>query len=282
MTFLNFGEILFDVFKDYRKLGGAPLNVAAHLSLLGGKGAIISALGRDEMGCEALAMIKSFGLDTSNIKLSSYETGRADITLNGKNADYTFNSPCAWDDITLSTTLPKAVDVIYFGTLAQRSETSKNTLKTILDTLSSKHVFFDVNLRKEFYSIDILRYGISKATILKMNNEEWPIIKKALGIEKVEELFSSVEMVLITKGKEGTDLYTKGCIYHQDCSSVKVVDTVGAGDSLSAGFLYTLIETGDAKRALKVGSHLADYVVSHEGAIPEYDEKLKRTLKQYL
>lgn len=284
MTFLNFGEILFDVFKDYRKLGGAPLNVAAHLSKLGGKGYIISAIGNDEMGIEALSAIQSFGLDPSYIKHSKYETGRADIILKGKNADYTFTSPCAWDDITVERPLPKEVDAIYFGTLAQRSNTSKSTLDDVLATVKAKHMFFDVNIRKNFYTDEILKQGIERSTILKLNDEECPIILKALDFDSIDTLLkkTNLQMVLMTKGKEGTELHTLGKIFNQGCIDVKVVDTVGAGDSLSAGFLYTLISTGDIEKALKIGSLLADYVVSQEGAIPQYDEKLKENLKRIL
>ncbi len=287
MTFLSFGEILFDVFPTQKKLGGAPLNVSAHLTKLGAKGAIISALGKDDMGKEALSAIQRLNIDTSFIRESEYETGRADITLIGKSADYTFNSPCAWDDIKVEKQLPNEVDLIYFGTLAQRSAISKETLKYVLENVKAKEIFFDVNIRKNFYTPEILKEGISKATILKMNDEECPIIGKALSIAEdiegvVNDLFktSTLKMILITKGKEGTALYTRNKCYTQGCKDVKVIDTVGAGDSLSSGFLHTFLTTNDEVKALKVGATLADFVVTQPGAIPEYTDELIKEIKE--
>ena len=123
------------------------------------------------------------------------------------------------------------------------------------------------------------------ATILKLNDEEEDIVLDALGIEErgykgIEEIYKkySLDLVLLTKGKEGTMCY-KDKWYRVPCSPVPVVDTVGAGDSLSAGFLASYIKTGDLLKSLLVGSHLADYVVTQSGAIPEYDEALSLYLK---
>ena len=284
MDFLSFGEILFDVFPDKATLGGAPLNVAGHMSKLGLKGEILSAVGKDELGDRAIEEITGLGLSTECISRLDYETGKAMITLNGKNADYEFNNPAAWDMIPLSN-LPEKVSLIYFGTLAQRNQVSRNTLKEVLSTVSSRHRFFDVNIRKHFYSDDIIREGVEAATILKLNDEEEDIVLDALGIEErgykgIEEIYKkySLDLVLLTKGKEGTMCY-KDKWYRVPCSPVPVVDTVGAGDSLSAGFLASYIKTGDLLKSLLVGSHVADYVVTQRGAIPEYDEALSLYLK---
>ncbi len=286
MNFLSFGEILYDVFPDKKTLGGAPLNVSAHLAKLGAEGAIVSAIGNDELGEKAIKSIQELNLDTSYIYRSSYATGRADITLVNKSADYTFNSPCAWDDINLTKALPKEVDLLYFGSLAQRSETSQTTLKYVLTNTKAKVVFYDVNIRKHYYTDKILKESILCSTILKMNDEECAIIAKAFNfkddeVELVASLFKATKLthILITKGSKGTTLYSRTEVLNQPCSKVKVIDTVGAGDSLSAGFLYTYLTTNDVKKALRVGSHLADFVVAHAGAIPQYTEELKQQIK---
>lgn len=283
MDFISFGEILFDVFPDKATLGGAPLNVAGHLTKLGLNGAILSAVGNDELGKRALNEIEALGLSTDMIATLDYETGKAIITLNGKNAEYEFNDPCAWDNIPLQA-LPENVALIYYGTLAQRGN-SKNTLKELLNSVQSQHRFFDVNIRKHFYSDEIIKEGVENATILKLNDEEVDIVLDALKIEMrgyrgLEELFKeyNLDLILLTKGKEGTMCY-KNKWYRVPCAPVEVVDTVGAGDSLSAGFLASYIKTGDLEKSLLFGSHIADYVVTKRGAIPEYDDNLVQYLK---
>ena len=283
MDFISFGEILFDVFPDKATLGGAPLNVAGHLTKLGLNGAILSAVGNDELGKRALNEIEALGLSTDMIATLDYETGKAIITLNGKNAEYEFNDPCAWDNIPLQA-LAQNVTLIYYGTLAQRGN-SKNTLKELLNSVQSQHRFFDVNIRKHFYSDEIIKEGVENATILKLNDEEVDIVLDALKIEMrgyrgLEELFKeyNLDLILLTKGKEGTMCY-KNKWYRVPCAPVEVVDTVGAGDSLSAGFLASYIKTGDLEKSLLFGSHIADYVVTKRGAIPEYDDNLVQYLK---
>lgn len=283
MDFISFGEILFDVFPDKATLGGAPLNVAGHLTKLGLNGYILSAVGDDELGKRAISEINNLGLNTEKISTLNYETGKAIITLNGKNAEYEFNMPCAWDNIPLLP-LPEHVSLIYYGTLAQRGN-SKQTLKELLNKVSSDHRFFDVNIRKHFYSDEIIKEGVENATILKLNDEEVDIVLDALklkmrGYRGLEELAKSynLDLVLLTKGKEGTMCY-KDKWYRVPCAEVEVVDTVGAGDSLSAGFLASYIKTGDLEKSLIIGSHIADYVVTKRGAIPEYDGELLSYLK---
>ena len=283
MDFISFGEILFDVFPDKATLGGAPLNVAGHLTKLGLNGAILSAVGNDELGKRALNEIEALGLSTDMIATLDYETGKAIITLNGKNAEYEFNDPGAWDNIPLQA-LPENVTLIYYGTLAQRGN-SKNTLKELLNSVQSQHRFFDVNIRKHFYSDEIIKEGVENATILKLNDEEVDIVLDALKIEMrgyrgLEELFKeyNLDLILLTKGKEGTMCF-KNKWYRVPCAPVEVVDTVGAGDSLSAGFLASYIKTGDLEKSLLFGSHIADYVVTKRGAIPEYDDNLVQYLK---
>ena len=286
MDFIAFGEILFDCFESKRTLGGAPLNVSAHLTKLGLNGMIISAVGDDQLGNDALKEIRALGLSTDGISIiSGAETGRADITLNGKNADYTFNYPSAWDNIPVPKDIESHTRLLYFGTLAQRNDVSRSSLREILSRTSAEHVFFDVNIRKSFYSKGIIIEGLEKATILKMNDEEVPIILKEAECRSIKELgkLYSIPAIMVTEGKNGTTVFLDDdTVIHQDAASVEVVDTVGAGDSLSAGFLASLLKGKDIKEALRIGSLIADFVVTKQGAIPEYDDELQKKLADYL
>lgn len=280
--FIIFGEILFDCFPDRATLGGAPLNVAGHMTRLGLKGKVVSAVGADELGRRAIKEIENIGLDTSDIAvLADAETGRADVTLHGKNAEYTFNDPAAWDMIPCPEDLDREAEVVYFGSLAQRSFKSRETLRQILSRVKARHIFYDVNIRKEFYTEEIIREGLKNCTILKMNDEEVPLITALAGCEDITDLMKSysLSIVLLTEGKKGTTAITAdGERYHADITDVPVVDTVGAGDSLSAGFLASLVKSGDIGKSVRAGSALADFVVSQRGALPEYDEAIKERL----
>ena len=125
MKFICFGEILFDIFKDSARIGGAPLNVAAHFQKLGATGTIVSAVGDDELGRSALDTVKKFGIGSEHIHISEFPTGKAEVFLVDGIADYAFNEPCAWDDIKISDELKGPFDVLCYGTLAQRSEQNR-------------------------------------------------------------------------------------------------------------------------------------------------------------
>ncbi|MFA7119474.1 MAG: carbohydrate kinase [Sphaerochaetaceae bacterium] len=290
MKFLSFGEILWDVFSNKRTLGGAPLNVAGHMARLGSQAAIISCVGKDELGDLTLEAIRNLKVDDTFIRQDGiWGTGVALIQLKDGIPTYEFNDPCAWDAIMLTEDQKQQLrslkpEVFCFGTLAQRSSESRNTLDWLLDNLQFKTVFFDVNLRKAFFDKECIARGLAACSILKMNDEELPIIARTVGIDAslaeegivraLQDAYA-VRTVLITKGKKGVSCYDGNRRYDQKPQDVKVVDTVGAGDSFSAAFLRSLFATGDIAVALKMGSDLADYVVSHAGAIPEYDETLK-------
>lgn len=288
MKLYSFGEILFDKFEDTYTLGGAPLNVAAHFRQLGGESAIIGAVGNDELGREAFRIIEKLGLDASFISiLDKTPTGIASITMKGKDADYEFNYPSAWDRIELYEEDMERIgddSIIYFGTLALRSTTSFLTLERLLGECAPKEVFVDINIRKDFYSSELIGFCLDKATILKINEDEIDIVGAVAGLDvpSGDELFSwlrentAIETLLLTRGKHGSDCYTtESPMIHKDCSKVKVVDTVGAGDSLSAAYLFfRYVKELSNEEALEKAIAVADYVVSSKGAIPLYNPEM--------
>lgn len=282
--FLAFGEVLFDVFPSYTRLGGAPLNVTCHASRLGLDARLVSALGDDSLGKQALAQMKALGLDTTCVAvLSGRPTGRADITLIGKDADYTFNTDCAWDFIPVPQELAESVDCLYFGSLCQRSEVSRTNLRKTVESVSCPFVFYDVNVRKDCLNDDILSWSLSRADTLKVNEEELPLILSMTGCESAQALMRhySLSMILLTEGSKGASIICEnGSVVSRKAGKCAVVDTVGAGDSLSAGFIASWLQTHDPVKALNTGLILADYVVSHKGAIPDYDDDLRRRLEQ--
>ena len=146
----------------------------------------------------------------------------------------------------------------------------------LLETVDADMVFYDVNIRKDFYSRDILGWSLSRADVLKVNGDELPLICSTLETDE-ESLMKEygLEMMIVTQGAQGSTLYLPdGTRHHQTPSPCNVVDSVGAGDSLCAGFIATMLRTGDPVRALEVGTMIADYVITRRGATPGYDEGL--------
>lgn len=287
MNLITFGEVLFDVFNDYERIGGAPLNVSAHFSKLGGTSKIISSIGNDERGKKIINFTENYKIDKTFLNTQKQPTGIATINLKDGIPSYEFNANCSWDNIYISNKQIEKLknskcDVFYFGTLAQRSDISKTTLSTIKQYIKPKEVFFDVNFRKKYFSKQSLIEGFYYCTILKINDDEVKIIKDLFNwtnLNEIELLYKlsedySINTILVTKGEKGIIGYHKKEIFHQKAQEVEVVDTVGAGDSFTAGFLFYYLTTKDIKKAMQKGAKLADYVVTQKGAIPEYNKDL--------
>ena len=271
MTLLAFGEVLYDVFGEQKTIGGAPLNISYHFHKCGGEAGVISAVGDDELGRNAVDVMKRAGLSTEYISVSEYPTGRADVVMNGNEAGYEFNYPCAWDDINISSDLPKAVDVFYWGTLALRSGRSQETFRRISSAVNAKIRYFDVNIRKEFYSEAVIREGLELCNVLKVNENELPLILRLSGAENVEDLKKkySVDIVILTEGEKGSTVYADEII-RVPAVKTDVVDTVGAGDSYSACFLYNYLSSGNVGLAAEKAALLSSFVCSKRGGMPEY------------
>jgi fructokinase len=288
-----FGEILWDILPGKKCLGGAPFNCGAHLNRLGFKTSMISALGNDQLGQEALALVEKEAVSSRFINiLSGIPTGFTNVVLDRGKPSYEFNSPCAWDYIELNPRVKKEFlsthwDVFCFGSLAQRSFVSCKTLYSLLDEINADIKFFDINLRKTFYTKSVIEQSLKHADILKMNDEELPVVSNLLEIPGsvstiIENIINKYELqgIIITAGKDGTTAYFNNREYRTFPGDVPVVDTVGAGDSFSAAFLASYITGHSVPDALNAGSILADFVVSHSGALPEYDPEIRTKLAQ--
>jgi pfkB domain protein len=267
---VSFGEILFDVIGGVPYLGGAPLNLAAHLRKQGAETTLISAVGNDPLGRDALEQIGKLGLDTGTIAvLDGFPTGTVTVLLDERKvAAYDFAMDTAYDHIPVPG-FDTEVDLFCFGTLAQRSPESRGTLarlRKMLDCL----FFYDVNLRQGFYSKEILEESLYSADIVKLNEDEFPVLAAMFGLpddpEELRRRFG-LQMVLLTLGPEGCDLYSSGGVIHSPAVPVKVVSTVGAGDSFSAAFLYHYLTGSTLNEALTAGNLLAAKIAGQKGAI---------------
>ncbi len=274
-----FGEVLWDVFPTYKKIGGAPLNVALRLQSFDYNTFIISKIGNDGLGEELVEYSKEKGVDTSAIQVdSTLKTGVVNVSLdNNGSASYEIEYPVAWDKIEVtnkSITIVKSSEALIFGSLACRDNVSKDTLLQLLKYAPFK--VFDVNLRPPFYSMNLILELMNLSDFIKCNDEELSKICRALHfdstaiIEQVKFLSQHTDtcQICVTKGKDGAVLFYKNQWYTHSGYPVKVNDTVGAGDSFLAALISKLLQREAPKEALSFATAVGALVASKEGANP--------------
>jgi len=274
-----YGEVLWDVFENEKKIGGAPLNVALRMQTLGCEVAMISCVGNDEDGKAIIDQVKSLGLKTESIVVAEdFPTGLVNVTLNERgSATYEINYPCAWDKIVLNNSAIKIVeeaDVLIYGSLVCRDIISRNTLEELLKI--DVYKVFDVNLRKPHYSFEILNQLMKSANFIKFNDEELLEISSDMNspFESIEENMhfilekTEAEAMCVTKGKHGALLLWKGQIYQNEGYPIKVADTVGAGDSFLAALITSLLHENEPQNAIDFACAVGALVAESPGANP--------------
>ncbi len=281
-----FGEILWDQFGDFlhdeipgkKLLGGAPFNIAAHLSQLGQKVSLISRVGEDADGHEILARASEFGVDMSPVQIdSTFATGTVKVRLNKSgSASYDIVENVAWDYIELSE--PSNLispEILVYGSLASRHKVSRDTLSVLLERSTLR--VCDLNIRDPYYSKEGLRYLMSKANILKVDNDEL-LLLSALFYWDSNEIYRSIceeygtTMIIKTMGTNGAELYKDGATISVDGLSIPLVDSVGGGDAFLAGFLDAYLKKQDLLHCLQAGNSLAAFVCSKRGAVPQHTD----------
>jgi len=296
MKALVFGEVLWDVFPEYKVLGGASMNFCAHFSKLGADGYLITAVGNDELGAEALESIKQLGLPDDYIAVNNEkETGYVHVTLDENHQPtYEIVEDVAYDNIKVSEADIKSIndrcfEVLYFGTLAQRNSVSADTLKEITDKCRFKEIFCDINIRQSFYSKELIVQCFQKSTIIKINRDECELVKE-MGIangNSIEEICAdlcekfNLNVVIVTLDGDGAAAYSYSdkMLYSAERQPATPVSAVGAGDSFSGCFLYNYLSGVDLKACIERANTLGAYVVSSPEAIPDYTDELLAKIK---
>ena len=283
MKVLSFGEIIWDVYPDEKHLGGAPLNFAAHFAKQGGEAYVLSALGDDELGNEALNKLSLWKVNAEYVSvLSGKDTGKCLVTLDKQGVPtYNIVRDSAYDYIKCSS-VSDEFDALYFGTLALRNEYNRREISELIKSHSFKEIFVDVNLREPFISRESLMLCMENATVLKISDEELSAVSKILYnteydykniATEISKTFQNIKFIIITLGEKGSYAYDVHNKTSFSCAAerVKVASTVGAGDSFSAVFLYKYMCGFDIDSCLKSASRISAYVVSKTEAVPEYD-----------
>ncbi len=285
MKILSIGEVLWDIFDHDRAfVGGAPLNVSAHVRRLGNSAALFSAVGKDLRGDDTLERIKAFGLSTDLIqRVPGQSTGTAIVKSDTEgNPVFTIARPAAFDFLsfdqeTQSRLQMFAPDWIYFGTLAQSESRNEKTLNRIVDCFPNAKRFYDINLRDGHWNLDLVSRLSYLATTLKMNQSEAEVLSRgSLGnrpfrLKEFCDYWSSTygsEIICVTLGSKGCAVYSDGELSIFSGYSVDVVDTVGSGDAFAAAFLHGTAMKWPVEERAAFANALGALVASRPGATP--------------
>jgi fructokinase len=292
---VGLGELLWDLFPSGKQLGGAPANFAYITSLLGDIGIPASRVGRDSLGDESLRRLSHLGLNPAFVQQdSSYPTGIVKVELDHSGQpQFEILRPVAWDFLEFTPDwqdLAQKADAVCFGSLAQRSPQSLTTILNFLHAMRPAATrVFDVNLRQNFYSRQILEESLQLATLVKLNHEELPKIIDLLELEPGSEeesahrLFSlhNLEMICVTRGMRGSLLITRDDRSEHDGFRVRVADTVGAGDAFTAALVHGYLRGTSLDEINVTANRVGAWVASQSGATPALKAGgLERTLAE--
>lgn len=279
---IGIGEILWDVLPGGERLGGAPVNFSYHAAALGAIGLPISTVGSDRRGDRALAELQDKDMAIGGMTISSrYPTGYVEACLDRRGvASYHFPDDTAWDHLTVSdwaARQSRAASAVCFGSLAQRSAESRQAIRNFLGSLPESSLkVFDVNLRQEYFSKEIIDRSLALADILKLNDEELAVLAKLFNLQGDErQQLSSLrdsyqlQLLILTKGAHGS-LLLRGeeVSEHPGIPTTGLVDTIGAGDSFTAAVVVGFLLGPPLDEINAHANRLAAYVCSQRGAMP--------------
>jgi len=279
---VGLGEVLWDLLPERTCLGGAPANFAYITTLMGDQGIVASCVGEDSRGLDALRRMEEMGLNIDHVQTHRHHpTGTVNVEIDGNGqAKYEISHPVAWDFLhwTLDWQhLAEKADAICFGSLAQRSPDSRETIRRFLraaapDTLK----VFDVNLRQAYYSKEILTESMKLADVVKLNDDELPKIMSLIGIPHKDDLSSAqklmkehdLELVCVTRGGRGSLLVRGRDVSEHPGFKIRVADTVGSGDAFTAGLVHEYLHGASLNLMNEVANLVGAWVASEVGAMP--------------
>ena len=282
---LSFGDMLWDLFPEGPRFGGAPGNYACHAARLGGEVYMVSGVGAGERGTDALAVLRGQGVKDELVqRLDDYPTGIVTVEVDeGGKPTFEIGKDAAWDHWEWNDGIEKAVhsaDAVYFGTLGQRGATPRVGIRKAMQLAKDEGIprVLDVNLRPPFFDDAVIRDSLSLASVFKLSDDELERVCQACGIplsDDPEDTLRGIlekyalEVLVMTRGAEGAVLLTPDALFEQPGVKAEVVDTVGAGDSFTASMTLGLLREDPFPRILRDACEVAAAVCSHAGAVPE-------------
>jgi len=291
---IGVGELLWDLLPGGKQVGGAAANFAYHAQALGAEALVVSRVGQDALGREILDRLRSFGLRTDGITTDlAYPTGTVSVALDtdGK-PTFEIYEDVAWDFIEPSKAIldeASQADVICFGSLAQRNPAARASIRAMLKaTPPAALCIFDINLRQHFWSRELIVESLDLADVLKLNDEELPIVAQAIGLagsesSQLRQLAARFELkaVALTKGANGSSLLVGGELVSRPGSKLIVADTVGAGDSYTAALALGLLAGHEPNQIVECAHRVADFVCTQPGAMPLMPSQMREAMKRF-
>ena len=278
-TIFSLGEILWDIFPEGKKIGGAPANVVFYLSRLDENPVLVSRVGTDSLGEEALAVCQNCSLKTDFIQKDEVHcTGKVNVHLDGQGVPrFEIQDNVAWDFIEESPPLFLAIkeaDAVYFGTLAQRHEKSRTTIRRLLEqTRTDCLKVLDLNLRFPYFDKELIEASLRMADVLKLNSDELAIVSELFSLNGVElELLRtllekfSIKVIGLTTGENGSILLSDEKEFRHPGYCISAVDTVGAGDAFTAALVHGLLSGLELEEINDFANRLASLVCTKKGA----------------
>ena len=285
---VGMGEILWDIFEDKKRLGGAPANFAYNLSQFGMHSSVISAVGKDKLGDEIVSFLDEKGVEHSLARVDK-PSGTVLVSVDSEGIpSYEITRDVAWDFIPFTSELrayAKNTQVFCFGSLAQRSEKSRAAINSFLDIMPSSPSsmkIFDINLRQGYYNAEILNASFNKCNVLKTNDEELEVIARYLGYDHLGTLGACKALVhmfnfkalILTCGINGSYVFTQESYSFYETPRVEVVDTVGAGDAFLSGFVAAVLSGKSMSDAHHFAVDASAFVCTQVGAMVTYPSEL--------
>lgn len=298
---VGLGEILFDCLPDGKKLGGAPANFAYHASQFGLNGIAVSAIGDDEDGREIKNILKEQGAN-NHLETVAFPTGTVQVTLSGNGIpQYDICLGVAYDNIPWTPAIEeiaKNARAVCFGSLAQRTAVTRETVQKFLDTMPQLGTLkvFDINLRQQWYSKEVIEESLNRCNVLKLNDEEISLVSDILDLKPVPSptdeqplqltdfedqcrdimRIYDLQMIILTCGTNGSYVFHEDGVSFQPTPKVKVADTVGAGDSFTGSFVACVLNGKPIAEAHKTAVQVSAFVCSQNGAMPKIPAELTK------
>lgn len=290
---VGLGELLWDVFPDGKRPGGAPANVAFQSQQLGGQGIVVSRVGADELGDELVQFLESKGLRTDAIQRDETSpTGRVTVSINAQNQpEYVIHEGVAWDFMEFDEHLQfvmSQVDAVCFGTLAQRNPVSRETIRKAVAATSEECLrVYDVNIRQQYFDNDRITQSLQLANVVKLNDEEVELLAPLLGLPVDESDFAQrlveqfdLNLVCVTRGAKGCLIASPEGTVLISGEPVEVADTVGAGDAFTAGLIFGLLTGKSMEASGRFANRVGGLVASRHGAMPDLGDEFVELIKE--
>lgn len=290
---VGIGEVLWDCIEEgqiiIRQLGGAPGNFAFHIKQFGLNSCAISAIGEDKDGRDIEIVFQKKNIPYL-LPHVDYETGRV-LVKKDKNGQpqYTIIENRAWDYIPWKEEMKEIAantQAVCFGSLAQRNPISRKTIYQFLDATPANALrIFDINLREKYYSKEVITESLKRTNILKINDDELVVMQHLFNyLNRTPETTCrhlmkqfGLDILILTCGNKGSYVFAKGAkMSFLSTKQVKVVDTVGAGDSFTASFIASILQGKSIRQAHRIAVKVSAFVCTRAGATPYLPKRIKR------